>query len=741
VLARFLIHPELTFIICSTDGNLHPVEVLKGSQTDSSPARRRGDQQEADQRALQWSTREGDIMLYPHSPLALADVLGSAEGRLDLVADTNNPPAPATHMGDTETSTAQRKVKSSATVSLQQRRQRKHPRSRANLLTQHSQDELLECCKRIQIENALVKHAGVRQLYLTAGFLCWTHEENDTVVRRAPLLFYPVTLVRKSSDADERVESLSANSPAAPSDEDNEAIEYEIRLESEHPEYNIALREWCLENTEFELPEYIQAQPLQDFFAQFAQAISGSDNIELQFDMALGNAAPPAIGLEKGEEPVKLPALPEHFDTLLAMAITGNKSLQQLNSVLNLLKNYSDTTSSPQQLPSAANEAAGAVSNLHEYSKKLSSAGLESVEFQHLAGLPDNISSWVSTVTKAMQSHTITEVIDMPTINARHLIRLAGIIELIDKAPMTIEQFKHADLCFSATPGLLQRAQHQARLIEDELSTLQNTFVLDKVPAKKQLLSLINELGGNLDEGPDIVDADYFNARRQFMEFSIEKPTNLTPEHRNLLGKLAKVLRFRELFVNNTEYRLALGPGYRGLRTDWVALGNAGEYAQEISEVLESESIAAAAMGQWTEFRSTYVNELEILQNAAQSLRKLLWICGSEWQTRSVNDVSEHASETRMKLMAWSEIYGTVTDSSAKSPADVLAQFSGRSREDVLTEIHVGETQATIDEHINDSGASADAVFETIEWLRQASETASELQLEITAIVDHLQIA
>ena len=39
------------------------------------------------------------------------------------------------------------------------------------------------------------------------------------------------------------------------------------------------------------------------------------------------------------------------------------------------------------------------------------------------------------------------------------------------------------------------------------------------------------------------------------MEFSIEKPANLTPEHRRLLGQLAKVLRFRELFVNNTEYR------------------------------------------------------------------------------------------------------------------------------------------------------------------------------------------
>jgi len=712
------------------------VEALKGTQTDSFLARRRGDLRAADQRALDWRTREGDIVLYPHSPLALADVLSATNGCLDLIAENRDPTIIEKEPA------SQQKIKSNSTANSQQKRPRQHARNRANLLTQQSQDELLECCKRIQIENALVRCTGVRHLYLTAGFLSWTDDKNDTVVRRAPILFYPVTLVRKSSDSDIHVESFSANSTIAPSDDETHAIEYELRMGSEQPESNTILSDWCREHAEFEIPEYRQSQPLQDYFAQLAQAISGSDKIELEFNVALGNAAPPSAGFAKDEKPIKLPELPEHFDSSLAMAITGNKNLQQLNSVLNLLKKYSSNdSSSTVQLPVAANESTGAVSNLHEYSKKLSSAGLAEVEFQHLPTLPENISKWIVNVNKAMQSSIINDVLDVPEINARHLIRLAGAIELIDKAPLNIEQYKHADLCFSATPGLLQRARHQAQLIEDELSTLQNTFVLDKVPAKQQLLSLINELGGSLDEEPDIVDAEYFNARRQFMEFSIEKPTNLTPEHRSLLGKLAKVLRFRELFVNNIEYRQALGPGYRGLRTDWETLGSLVVYTQEISEVLESESIAATAIGRWNQFRTTYIKELEVLQNAAESLRKLLWICGSEWQTRSVYDVIEKSSELRAKLMAWSEIYGLVADNNVKTPADVLAQFSGRSQEDVLTELHVDETQATIEEHISDSGTSADAVVETIEWLRQASETASELQLEITAIVDHLKIA
>jgi len=709
------------------------VEVLNGNQAEPSQARRRGDQQEADQRALNWLTRDGDIVLLPHSPLAIADVLSSEDGCFDLIADPSKKAPDQTQNADS--------LKPNAPSSLQQRRQRKNPRKRANILTPLTQSELLECCKRVQIENALVKRVGIRRLYLTAGFLSWKDSSNDTVTRRAPLLFYPATLIRKITEADRKEPTMSANTAVSQQLSDEENIEYEVRIDSNVPDTNALLHSWCHNNAEFELPEYTPEQPLQDYFAQLAQAISEFDHVELQFDVALGNAAPPTEQSNTSINQARLPALPKYFDTSLAMAITGNKNLQQLHSVLNLIKDYRDANPTEQLLPNAANEAAGAVSNLHEYSKKLSTAGLPGVEFRHLPELPENISNWIENVAKAMDSSIVSDVLKTPQLNARHLIRLAGVIELIDKAPLNIEQFKHADLCFSATPGLLQRAKHQARLIEDELSTLQNTFVLDKVPAKKQLLSLISELGGHLDEGPDIIDADYFNARRQFMEFSIEKPTNLTPEHRSLLGKLAKVLRFRELFVNNIEYRLALGPGYRGLRTDWDTLSGAVEYAQELSEVLESESLAACALDKWNEFRTSFTNELEVLQKAAESLRKLLWICGPEWQTKPVGDVLEQAGHTRMKLMAWAEVYGDVTEGNSKTPAKVLAQFSGRSQEDVLTELHVGETQAAIDGHMNDSGASADAVVETIEWLREASQTASDLQLEITAIVEHLQIA
>jgi len=274
-------------------------------------------------------------------------------------------------------------------------------------------------------------------------------------------------------------------------------------------------------------------------------------------------------------------------------------------------------------------------------------------------------------------------------------------------------------------------------VIEEELASLQSYFVLDKVPAKPQLLSLIEELGGNIDTGPDIVDADYFNARRQFMEFSIEKPANLTPEHQRMLSKLAKVLRFRELFVNNTEYRLALGPGYRGLRTNWDQLEEILEYSQEFAAVVESESIAASALGNWPEFRNAFVAELELLQVSADALYRLISIIGSAWQHRTVEQVLRKSLDTAKLLQDWHTEYGDVKQYQGRTAESVLSQFTGKSREDVITEIHVGETQAQIDNHLSVGQTTAESVIDTIKWLREASDTALANQMDIESIVQH----
>ncbi len=690
------------------------MEVLDGNQQDPSKAqndargtsaqkRRKGDRPD-DQRNLNWVERDTDIALCPHSPLAIADVLSSENGTFVLVATA-------------EEGTESNVVESDSVVSMHKHRKLKNLRSRANLLTSHANAQLLERCRQVLVDNALVKQAGVRRLYLAAGFIKIKHE-SDSSILRAPILFYRVILARSTpSEAQEHADDT----------------DYILRVESQIPDENPTLQAFCQDHLNTELPGFDPSQPLQDYFAQIAAAIREQQELELEFDIALGSAAPPMGGLLAEPE---MPELPTNFDANIAKTITDNKTLQELDTVLNLLRDYSLPQASVQ---TGATEPQGSaeISELRNYSRKLAAAGIDQIEFQKLPDMPDKIYAWVKTAEKALRSETVRKCVKNPAISVRHLIKLSSLIELLDKSPAQLEQFRHADLSFSATPGLLRRARHQARLIEDELASLQSYFVLDKVPAKSQLLSLIEELGGTLDAGPDIVDADYFNARRQFMEFSIEKPANLTPEHQRMLSKLAKVLRFRELFVNNTEYRLALGPGYRGLRTDWDQLEEVLEYSQEFAKVVESESIAASALGNWNGFRNAFVSELELLQLSADALYRLIRVIGSAWQYKTVEQLLTKSLDTAKQLKEWHGEYGEMKQYQARTAASVLSQFTGKSREDVITEIHVGETQAQIDKNLSIGETTAESVVDTIKWLREASDTALANQLDIDAIVQH----
>lgn len=657
--------------------------------------------------------RESDIGLLPHSPLALTDVLLHPEGCLDLV-----PLAPGEAeqvVTVIESGVPTQENKAAPVIHMHQRRRQRHARNRANLLTSHQEGPLLEQCKSALVDNALVKARGLRRLLLVAGFMSWPDAHELDQRQRAPILLYPALLVRKP-----------------------EQSSYELRMHGASPEINLALRSHCQDKYGIDLPELTPEMPLTDWFAQLAEVLSSVDELQLELEMALGNST---INTEERQlaSRYQLPDKPEHFDAGLAISIAGGRNLVELSAILQLIPDYEKAAACEGPEPTV--EADSEVHALRDYSARMASEGLDHIEFQHFEALPDNLDRWRETASVVLGTATIEHVLHMPEISSRQMIRLAGIIELIDKAPIITETHAHGDLCFASTTVLLRRAQHQAKLIEDELSALQKHFVMDRIPAKRQLLSLIEELNSSIVAGPDVVEVDYFNARRQFMEFSIDKPAQLTTEHRRLLSQLAKVLRFRELFVNNTEYRAALGPGYRGLRTDWTAMTQISGYARELAEVLESESIAAIALGNWQRFRSAFITDLETLQSAAESTRRLLQVFGTRWQNRPLTELLERVASVPARIQAWNNQFGSADRHGARTPAAVLSQFSGRSAEDNLMAQHVSETRARIDGSLSAGLTDPQRIAGTLAWLRAASDAATEHELDIDVIVDHLNIA
>ena len=672
------------------------MEVLHGNQTGSKYSRRRSDRYAlAENRLLDWASRDSDVDLLPHSPLALADVLTQQGGFLDLIAKQ------AEGVETVETP-AEKPARDAA-------------QQRFNLLTRHSEADLLRQCKKVLVENALIKNKGDRQLYLAAGFVSWPDPNNDERRQRAPLLLFPALMVRVTDEQ-----------------------RYEIRIAAEPPVVNTALVVHIRERHDSALPGYSEDQPLVDFFAQVAESLRSATSLELEFDVALGSAA--LIGDSAHSMGATLPDIPEHFDVTLAMSMTGSKSLDHLAAVLQLIPDFSHTHAAEDSIDIRLDTPSmSGVALLRRYAAKLAAEGLDHIEFRQLPALPAMIEKHASVMLQAMSTQTIANVLELDGLTARELIRLSSIIELIDKAPETIDQWGHGDLCYASSTILLRRAQHQARLIEDELQALQEHFHLDRIPAKSQLLSLMSELGGGVEHEPDLIDADYFSARRQFMEFSTKKPANLTAEHRRSLSQLAKVLRFRELFVNNVEYRSALGRGYRGLRTDWPLLIQHSEYARELSDVLGSETIAAAIVNNWQDFRQHIAKELDVLQQAADATRRLLKILGKRWQIQSITGLSAHVKLTAERLATWREQYGSIDSHGEKTASIVLSSFSGPSMDHVLVETQVDEAQNRIRQQLADGEISLEQINATLDWLSQASAQAIEHELDIETIVERLE--
>jgi len=198
------------------------------------------------------------------------------------------------------------------------------------------------------------------------------------------------------------------------------------------------------------------------------------------------------------------------------------------------------------------------------------------------------------------------------------------------------------------------------------------------------------------------------------------RPAHIEQEHRHRLKQLAKVLRFRELFVNNTEYRQSLGTHYRGLRTDWARLTRAVGFAQELAEVLGSEAMAAIAIADFPQFRRSLVADLDALRSGNDALREAIKVFGRQWETQPVEMFRTHLEETSFRLHEWRLSFGELM---------------------TATEQRVRAARARIADTLRSGQGDIDTVTGTLEWLRTASRHATERQLDIGAIVDHLQIA
>ena len=261
---------------------------------------------------------------------------------------------------------------------------------------------------------------------------------------------------------------------------------------------------------------------------------------------------------------------------------------------------------------------------LEERVGTLVSLGLDTLNLRHLAGLPSRIATWVESID-AVQDNLLLQ--DLARTSSMTVAVYAGITDslaMMDKLPSSDPAHYHPDHAYKNCLPTLQRAKFQYRLINTELDSLKAYFNLDPLPDPEALKELCEVLESQRESESAVVDTRYFHARKALSALLVSGKAQYGENEELHLKRLVKILRLRDLFAQNSEYKLAFGKLFDGMRTDWHLLESHIVFSRKLAEPVHSEAVAAYLLEQWN---AVGLNETEVsadLLSASKATRRLM---------------------------------------------------------------------------------------------------------------------
>jgi len=202
------------------------------------------------------------------------------------------------------------------------------------------------------------------------------------------------------------------------------------------------------------------------------------------------------------------------------------------------------------------------------------------------------------------------------------LLRLNRVRNKITNAPLEMKHQSVGQHTDSHTRLLLQKAKIQASSLQAEMKEIRETFHLDAIPSSKALHHLIKTISGREEEA-QLTNPAYFRARRQLNEVLRNPNGVLTENELQRLDKLAKTLRFSELFESDVYYKRAFGPLFRGTDTNWQRLDSIVDYTYSLSAALGSPALVGQFTNHWASFERDFEELAPTLEAAAIAAHQL----------------------------------------------------------------------------------------------------------------------
>ena len=599
--------------------------------------------------------------------------------------------------------------------------QDKNPAQSANsLTTRHQAGKLALRCRKLEVETSANSQPIQYQLYIACGFALY---EVNGITRRVPILLVPATIGR-----------LRGRGSAY-------ALHYQsgslLRL-------NPQIAELCDTHVEQLVKPFRRTTDLRVYLRSIKQKIHKNLNCRVSANTGIMSLQTGVLGefsneeiidieldrTKPGKEFTPLPNTPDAFNAQLAIRILRFVKDEQLASALH---NFSGAGNKPVQpvLDAEPDLDEATLDKYYNCASWLVDVGLGHWQLKNIARLPARINKMLANLNTLQADDGLQRQIrpEFRTVDLLYRLNLAK--EKIINAPQEMQHHAISQHAEADTRLLLQKAKIQASSLEHELAIIHNTFHMGAVPSSTTLHKLVKTIAKR-EEETQLTNPNYFRARRRLNEILQTHNGVITDSDLKRLEKLAKTLKFAELFDQDPYYKRCFGSLFKGIDTNWQRLDSVVNYTRSLTHDLGSALLVAQFTDHWTSFQRDFTDFAPELESAASSAHKLCALIPM-FINRSTR--LDHAIRTGEKfsqrVKVWHAYLQKNFADSQLTPFQLLSNVELDEHNHPNVTLSQLEFDERIYQHIVGSGLSQETISATSEWLLNVVD---RLQIDIPTV-------
>ena len=588
------------------------------------------------------------------------------------------------------------------------------------LATHHQAGKLALRCRKLEVETSASRQPAQYKLYLAAGFVVY---EVDGQTQRAPILLIPVTIGRLRGRGS------------------NYVIKY---CHGDSLRLNPCVAELCNTHVDQLIKPFTNTADLRDYLRSMNRKLThdlecrisantgilslqsevlGEFTLEDQLDFDLDRTKP-------GIDFQPLPVVPEAFNASLALRILRYVKHEELTDALNNFCGYQPQSFIP-VADAEPNLDDATLEKYYQCAGWLVDVGLGHWKLKNIARLPNRINRMTADLEKLSNSSCFIKYFSNEFRTIDILFRLNRIKDKISHAPLEMQHHASSEHANANTRLLLQKAKIQASALEQEMAVIHESFHMSLVPSSNALHHLIKTISMREQES-QLTNPNYFRARRQLNEILKTHHGVVTDNDLASLERLAKTLKFSELFREDPYYKRYFGSLFKGRDTNWQRLDSVVDYTRSLSQHLGSSLLVAQFAAQWTSFQRDFPAIAQNLESAAGSAHGLCSLIPMYInKTTRIEHAVRTAEKLKMRVDQWQKYLHKNFADTELTPYQLLSNVELDEHNHPAVALPQQEYDKRIYQHIVGAGLDTEHVSATAEWLINVID---RLQIDIPTV-------